>query len=74
MQRSTIERAFEVASSGECRTLDELKRRLRREQLEAVDFHLAGKSIKAQLTELMARAREKPAEPGAEAAAGTIAQ
>jgi hypothetical protein len=74
MQRNTIERAFEVASSGECQTLDELKRRLRREQLEAVDFHLAGKSIKAQLTQLMARARPGPAEPGAEATAGPIAQ
>ena len=57
MQRTTIERAFELASSGECRTMDELKRRLRREQLEAVDFHLAGKSIKAQLNELMTQAR-----------------
>jgi hypothetical protein len=74
MQRSTIERAFEVASSGECRTLDELKRRLRREQLEAVDFHLAGKSIKAQLSELMARAHAGSAEPGAEPAAAPIAQ
>jgi hypothetical protein len=74
MSGATIERAFQLARSGECRTMDELKRRLRREQLEAVDFHLAGKSIKAQLTELMARARPGPEEPGAEAAAGPIAQ
>lgn len=68
MQRTTIERAFEVASSGECRTLDELKRRLRREQLEAVDFHLAGKSIKAQLNALMTSARTGSGQIDAEAA------
>ena len=68
MQRTTIERAFELASSGECRTMDELKRRLRREQLEAVDFHLAGKSIKAQLNELMAQARAGSRQSEAETA------
>jgi hypothetical protein len=68
MQRTTIERAFEVASSGECRTMDELKRRLRREQFEAVEFHLAGKSIKAQLSELMMRARAGARQGEAEAA------
>lgn len=68
MQRTTIERAFEVASSGECRTMDELKRRLRREQLEAVEFHLAGKSIKAQLNELMMQARAGSRQGEAEAA------
>jgi hypothetical protein len=56
MQRTTIERAFELARSGECRTLHELKHQLRRERLESVDFHLAGKLTRAQLTELMARA------------------
>jgi hypothetical protein len=74
MQRTTIERAFEVARSGECRTMDDIKRQLRRERLDAVDFHLAGKSIKAQLTELMARARGRTVEPGAEAAARPVAR
>lgn len=56
MPPTTIERAFALARSGECRTLPELKQRLRRERLESVDFHLAGKLTRAQLTELMARA------------------
>ena len=56
MQTTTIERAFELAGSGECRTMHELKHRLRRERLESVDFHLAGKLTRMQLTELMARA------------------
>jgi len=56
MSRATIERAFQLARSGECRTLDELKRRLRLERCESVDFHLAGKMTKAQLTALMAAA------------------
>jgi hypothetical protein len=56
MSRATIERAYQLAGSGECRTLDELKRRLRRERCESVDFHLAGKLTKAQLAALMAAA------------------
>ena len=56
MQRTTIERAFDLARSGECRTLDELKQRLRRERLESVDFHLAGKHTKSQLVQLMTQA------------------
>jgi hypothetical protein len=56
MSGATIERAFQLARSGECRTLDELKRRLRREQCESVDFHLAGKLTKTQLMALMTAA------------------
>jgi len=56
MPPTTIERAFELARSGQCRTLPELKQRLRAERLEAVDSHLAGRSIKAQLNALMSRA------------------
>jgi len=56
MSGATIERAFQLARSGECRTLDEIKRRLRRERFDSVDFHLAGKLTKAQLTALMAAA------------------
>ena len=65
MPTSTIERAFALARSGECRTMDELKHQLRRERLESVDFHLGGKLTRAQLTGLMALA---PAHPKAEPA------
>ena len=58
MSGATIERAFQLAGSGECRTLDELKRRLRMERCESVDFPLAGKLTKAQLTALMTAASQ----------------
>ena len=53
---ATIERAFELAGSGTCRTLQELRLQLRREGCEFVEFHLAGRLTKTQLTELMTRA------------------
>ena len=56
LRPTTIERAFELARSGECRTMPELKHRLRREQMESVDVHLGGKLTRSQLTELMLRA------------------
>jgi hypothetical protein len=56
MATRTIERAFELARSGECRTMPELKHRLRRERLDSVDSHLAGKLTRSQLIELMTRA------------------
>jgi hypothetical protein len=56
MSSTTIERAFELARSGECRTMPELKHRLRRERLDCVDSHLAGKWTRTQLIELMTRA------------------
>jgi hypothetical protein len=56
LRPTTIERAFELARSGACRTMPELKVRLRREQMDSVDQHLGGKLIRAQLTELMLRA------------------
>ena len=56
MPPSTIERAFALARSGTCRTLPELKQQLRLEGCELVDYHLAGKLTKSQLSALMARA------------------
>jgi hypothetical protein len=46
---STIERAFELARSGEYRSVQEIKRRLRDEGFAAVDAHLAGRGISDQL-------------------------
>lgn len=57
MSDRTIERAFQLARSGELRTLDELRARLRREQHGSIDQHLSGMSIKAQLKKLMAAAQ-----------------
>lgn len=61
MSVGIIERAFELARSGEYRSLDELKRRLAREGYEAVAAHLAGRMIKGQLTAMMNAAALPPA-------------
>lgn len=51
-----IERAFDLARSGECRELLELGLRLKREGYLLVDDHLSGTMLRRQLRELMARA------------------
>ena len=53
---NVMERAFELARSGEPATIAELRRRLRREGYEQVDFHLAGKMTQTQLLALIAAA------------------
>ena len=49
-----IERAYQLARSGECPTMDDLRRRLAREKYDSVTMHLSGKLIKSQLTTIMA--------------------
>ena len=49
----TVERAFELARDGRCRTLEEIRRTLAREQFGNVDAHLAGFGIRTQLKALM---------------------
>jgi hypothetical protein len=48
-----VERAFEIARSGSSRSIDDLRRRLKREGYANVDAHLTGASIKRELTLLM---------------------
>ena len=45
----TVQRAFELAASGDCRKIEELRTRLRREKFDNVDAHLAGGAIRHQL-------------------------
>jgi hypothetical protein len=54
---STVERAFEIARSGVSPSIDDLKRRLKREGYDSVDAHLMGASIKRELTLLIKRPR-----------------
>jgi hypothetical protein len=54
---STVERAFEIARSGVSPSIDDLKRRLKREGYDSVDAHLTGSSIKRELTLLIKRPR-----------------
>jgi hypothetical protein len=55
---SIVERAFALAESGSCDTIERLRRCLLREGSEQVDSHLAGTFIRRQLLERMAMARD----------------
>ena len=48
-----VERAFQLARGCSCRSLDDIRRQLKREGFEAVDSHLDGGTIKRQLTDAM---------------------
>ena len=55
---STLERAFELARSGDCRVVDDIRKRLKSERYSQVDEHLSGPSIKRQLHKLCIEAQE----------------
>ena len=52
-----IERAFALASSGRCLTMQDLGKALRDEGYANVDAHLRGSSIRKQLLQLIAEGR-----------------
>jgi chitinase len=57
---NTVERAFELARSGECRNVAEIERQLKAEGFDGVAQHLQGAAIKKQLRELcQASARDR---------------
>jgi uncharacterized tellurite resistance protein B-like protein len=62
---SILERAYELAGSGACRSVEELAKRLKQEQYEAVDTHLGGSSLRKELRRICAetRAARLAAEP-----------
>ncbi|MFL6749288.1 MAG: hypothetical protein ACJ8E6_11475 [Sphingomicrobium sp.] len=53
----TLERAFELAQSGECGTIDDIRRKLKAESYSQVDAHLAGATVRRQLLDLCKTAR-----------------
>lgn len=53
---SIIERSLELARSGKCRRVEDIRRRLKEEGFSQVDEHLAGRSFKRQLLEVCAEA------------------
>ncbi len=55
--QTTLERAFDLARSGECATVDDIRSRLKAERHDQVEAHLAGRSIKRQLAKLCTDAR-----------------
>jgi hypothetical protein len=46
---SVIERAFELARGGSCRSIPDIRRALRDGGYESVEAHLAGSSLMKQL-------------------------
>ena len=57
MSAHIIERAFQLAQSGDCRSLTEIQQQLRREGFTRIPEHLHGRSIKNQLNRLMIPSR-----------------
>ena len=55
MSRSnnTVERAYQLAGSGECSSMDEIRARLKAEGCEQVAGHLSGRSIQLALRRLL---------------------
>ncbi|MEN3747535.1 hypothetical protein TPR58_10180 [Sphingomonas sp. HF-S3] len=49
----TVERAFELAEQGRCRTLTDIRKILVAEKHAGVDLHLAGSGIRKQLRAVM---------------------
>ena len=64
---STLERAFELARTGECLNLSEIRQRLKRERHDQVDAHLQGHAISRQLRALCEEARKTRSEPASPA-------
>ncbi len=53
MMQSVIERAYELASSGRCKSLTEVEYALTRENFEMVHFHMRSPSLRKDLATLM---------------------
>lgn len=54
---TTLERAFELARSGEYAGVNDIRAKLKSEHHDQVEAHLAGPSIKRQLTRLCEESR-----------------
>jgi hypothetical protein len=52
--KSIIERAIELAASPSCTSVEDVRKKLKAEQYEAVDSHISGGSITKQLRTLIA--------------------
>jgi hypothetical protein len=53
----TVERAFELARSGTCRTVDDIRAKLKAEGHSNIMAHFEGGSFKKQLKAIMAAGR-----------------
>ena len=64
MSIATLERAFEIADSGACSNMTDLRRALARERLDQVDANLSGSAIQKQLIARMDAAELRRARNG----------
>lgn len=55
-----LERAYALARSGECSTLDDIRRQLKSEKYESVDAHVTSPSVRRDLRQLCLTARMHP--------------
>jgi hypothetical protein len=60
----TVERAYQLAKAGSCRSIDDIIRQLTAERHESPQAHLAGKSLRLELRRLL-KARHGAAPAGA---------
>jgi hypothetical protein len=60
-QPTTVERAFELARSGSCASVQDIRRRLKSEGYDQVEAHLSGPSLGKQLRRLCEDARKTAA-------------
>jgi hypothetical protein len=51
---STVERALELARSGACRTVEDIRRVLKAERCDSVDQHLGGGTLGKQIRAVLA--------------------
>jgi hypothetical protein len=58
-----IERAYQLAKSGGCESLDEIKARLQKEGYSSVEQHLSAPVLSRTLRAMCAAARSDPADP-----------
>jgi hypothetical protein len=52
-RQPTVERAFDLARHGTCRTIGHLRADLKAEQCDGIEAHLAGRSLVRQLQAIM---------------------
>ena len=60
MHTRTIERAYELAATGECANVTDLKKRLKAEGCVSVEAHISGMAIITALRNLCAAADRTP--------------
>ena len=72
-EKNLIERAFELASEGNCRSVDDIRRKLTAERFGNVEAHLGGTTIRKQLKALIKKRADSGGDAGPVQAPGDLA-